>query len=220
MTGPLAGKKAIVTAGPTYEAIDPVRFIGNHSSGKMGIAIAKELYRCGAEVTLIMGPSNVDFSSNGISLIRVVSAAEMYKASNEAFENADIAVMSAAVADYTPVTKAEQKIKKKEDHFNLELTKTKDILKSLGEKKKAGQILIGFALETANEKENALEKLEKKNADMIVLNSLNDEGAGFGHDTNKITIFRKGGEELRFDTKTKDEVAKDIVDTIIRRYYA
>jgi len=216
----LKGKKALVTAGPTYEAIDPVRFIGNHSSGKMGIAIAKELYRRGAEVTLIMGPSPIDFSSNGIGLIRVVSAEDMYKASNKAFENADIAVMSAAVADYTPVTKADQKIKKKEKQFSLELTRTKDILKSLGEKKKKGQVLVGFALETANEKENALEKLEKKNADMIVLNSLNDEGAGFGHDTNKITIFRKGGEELRFDTKTKDEVAKDIVDTIIRIHYA
>ena len=218
--GALSGKKAIVTAGPTYEAIDPVRFIGNHSSGKMGIAIARELYRRGAEVTLIMGPSPIDFSSNGIGLIRVVSAEDMYKASNKAFENADIAVMSAAVADYTPVTKADQKIKKKEKQFSLELTRTKDILKSLGEKKRKGQVLVGFALETANEKENALEKLEKKNADMIVLNSLNDEGAGFGHDTNKITIFRKGGEELRFDTKTKDEVAKDIVDTIIRIHYA
>ena len=220
LTRRLAGKKAMVTAGPTYEAIDPVRFIGNHSSGKMGIAIAKELYRRGAEVTLIMGPSSVDFSANGIGLIRVVSAAEMYEASNKAFEKADIAVMSAAVADYTPVTKADQKIKKKEEQFNLELTKTKDILKSLGEKKKKGQVLIGFALETTNEKANAMEKLEKKNADMIVLNSLNDKGAGFGHHTNKITIFRKGGEELQFDTKTKEEVAKDIVDTIIRIHYA
>jgi phosphopantothenoylcysteine decarboxylase / phosphopantothenate---cysteine ligase len=217
---PLTGKKAIVTAGPTYEAIDPVRFIGNHSSGKMGIAIAKELYRRGAEVTLIMGPSQVDVAANGIGLVRVVSAEDMYKASTKAFEGADIAVMSAAVADYTPVTKADQKIKKKEEQFNLELTKTKDILKSLGEQKKKGQVLVGFALETANEKANALEKLEKKNADMIVLNSLNDAGAGFGHDTNKITIFRKGGEELRFDTKTKEEVAKDIVDTIIRIHYA
>jgi phosphopantothenoylcysteine decarboxylase / phosphopantothenate---cysteine ligase len=220
LTGPLTGKKALVTAGPTYEAIDPVRFIGNHSSGKMGIAIAKELYRRGAEVTLIMGPSSIDFSSNGIGLIRVVSADDMYTASIEAFENADIAVMSAAVADYTPVSRADQKIKKKEEQFNLELKRTKDILKSLGEKKRKGQVLVGFALETANEKQNALEKLEKKNADMIVLNSLNDEGAGFGHDTNKITIFRKGGEELRFDTRTKEEVAKDIVDTIIRIHYA
>lgn len=216
----LAGKKAMVTAGPTYEAIDPVRFIGNHSSGKMGIAIAKELHRRGADVTLIMGPSGVEFAANGIHLIRVVSAEEMYAASNEAFKNADIAVMSAAVADYTPVTKADQKIKKKEEHFSIELTKTKDILKSLGEKKKPGQVLVGFALETSHEKENAIDKLAKKNADMIVLNSLNDAGAGFGYDTNKITIFRKGGEELLFDIKTKDEVAKDIVDTIIRIHYA
>jgi phosphopantothenoylcysteine decarboxylase/phosphopantothenate--cysteine ligase len=220
LTRPLAGKKAIVTAGPTYEAIDPVRFIGNHSSGKMGIAIAKELYRRGADVTLIMGPSTTEFTANGIHLIRVTSADEMYNACQSVFEKMDLAVMSAAVADYTPVTKADQKIKKKEDHFNLELTKTKDILKSLGEKKKPGQVLVGFALETANEKENALEKLVKKNADMIVLNSLNDQGAGFGHDTNRVTIFRKDGDEIKFDTKSKDEVAKDIVDTIIRSHYA
>lgn len=220
LTRQLANKKALVTAGPTYEAIDPVRFIGNHSSGKMGIAIAKELYRRGAEVTLIMGPSGIETPLNGIRLVNVVSAEEMFAASNNAFEQADIAVMAAAVADYTPVVKADQKIKKKEDRFTIELAKTKDILKSLGERKKPGQVLIGFALETTNEKENALSKLTSKNVDMIVLNSLNDKGAGFGHDTNKITIFRKGGEELTFDTKTKDEVAKDIVDTLIRIHYA
>lgn len=220
LTRPLEGKKALVTAGPTYEAIDPVRFIGNHSSGKMGIAIAKELFSRGAEVTLVLGPSRTSFSENGIRVVRVTSAEDMYEASNKAFEQADIAVMSAAVADYTPVTKADQKIKKKEDHFTIELTKTKDILKSLGDKKKKEQVLVGFALETTNEKEYAREKLEKKNADMIVLNSLNDAGAGFGHDTNKITIFRKNGEEIGFDTKTKEEVAKDIVDTIIRFHYA
>jgi phosphopantothenoylcysteine decarboxylase/phosphopantothenate--cysteine ligase len=216
----LEGKKAVVTAGPTYEAIDPVRFIGNYSSGKMGIAIAKELYRRGADVTLVLGPSRTDFSANGIHLVRVTSADEMYEAASKAFENADIAIMSAAVADYKPATKADQKIKKKEDHLVVELTKTRDILKSLGERKKAGQVLVGFALETTDEKKNALEKLYKKNADMIVLNSLNDKGAGFGYDTNKITIFSKSGEELSFDTKTKDEVAKDIVDTIIRFHYA
>jgi phosphopantothenoylcysteine decarboxylase/phosphopantothenate--cysteine ligase len=220
LTRPLSGKKAIVTAGPTYEAIDPVRFIGNHSSGKMGIAIAKELYHRGAEVTLIMGPTGTEFSENGVHLVRVTTAEDMYEACNKAFDDADLAVMAAAVADYTPVTKAEQKIKKKEERFNLELTKTKDILKSLGEKKKKGQVLVGFALETSNEKANALEKLAKKNADMIVLNSLNDEQAGFGFDTNKITIFVKEGEEIRFGTKRKDEVAKDIVDTIIRLHYA
>ncbi len=218
-TRPLEGKKAIVTAGPTYEPIDPVRFIGNHSSGKMGMAIAKELYDRGAAVTLIMGPSQLDFSAIGISLVRVKTAAEMYKAAADAFEKTDIAVMAAAVADYAPVTAAKEKIKKKEEKLTLELTKTQDILKSLGEKKKAGQVLVGFALETSNEKQHAMDKLNKKNADMIVLNSLNDPGAGFGLDTNKITIFEKGGQEFHFDTKSKREVAKDIVDTIIRLYY-
>lgn len=219
LTRPLAGKKALVTAGPTYEAIDPVRFIGNHSSGKMGIAIAKELYSRGADVTLVLGPVLTDFSANGIKLIRVVSAEDMYNACQQVFDTADLAVMSAAVADFTPVTKADQKIKKKEGGLNLELTKTKDILKSLGEKKKKGQVLVGFALETFNEKENAKQKLEAKNADMIVLNSLNDDGAGFGLDTNKITIFNRSGNEITFDTKSKQAVAKDIVDTIITTYY-
>ena len=220
LSRPLAGKKALVTAGPTYEAIDPVRFIGNHSSGKMGIAIAKELYKRGADVSLILGPVATNFSANGIKLVRVTSANDMYNACHQIFEETDMAIMSAAVADYMPVTKAEQKIKKKDENLNLKLTKTKDILKSLGEKKKAGQILVGFALETVNEKKYALEKLEKKNADMIVLNSLNDTGAGFGHDTNKITIFQKDGNEIHFDTKSKEEVAKDIVDIIINSYYA
>ncbi|HKO82506.1 MAG TPA: bifunctional phosphopantothenoylcysteine decarboxylase/phosphopantothenate--cysteine ligase CoaBC [Chitinophagaceae bacterium] len=216
----LTGKKALVTAGPTYEAIDPVRFIGNHSSGKMGIAIAKELYRRGAEVSLILGPVTSNFSVNGIHLIRVTSANEMYNACHEIFEQTDITIMAAAVADYMPVAKADQKIKKNDSGLNLELTKTKDILKSLGEKKKTGQILVGFALETVNEKQYALEKLQKKNADMIVLNSLNDTGAGFGHETNKITIFQKNGKEIHFDTKSKEDVAKDIVDTVINSYYA
>ena len=220
LSRPLAGKKALVTAGPTYEAIDPVRFIGNHSSGKMGIAIAKELYKRGADVSLILGPVATNFSANGIKLVRVTSANDMYNACHQIFEETDMAIMSAAVADYMPVTKAEHKIKKKDENLNLKLTKTKDILKSLGEKKKAGQILVGFALETVNEKKYALEKLEKKNADMIVLNSLNDTGAGFGHDTNKITIFQKDGNEIHFDTKSKEEVAKDIVDIIINSYYA
>lgn len=217
---PLSGKKALVTAGPTYEAIDPVRFIGNHSSGKMGIAIAKELYNRGADVTLIMGPAQTEFSANGIHLMRVITADDMFNACHDIFPKVDIAIMSAAVADFKPLSKAKQKIKKKEEHLQLNLTRTKDILKSLGEKKKKGQVLVGFALETTDEKKHALEKLEKKNADMIVLNSLNDEGAGFGHDTNKITIFRKKGKEIAFATKSKDEVAKDIVDTIIRFHYA
>lgn len=219
LSGPLAGKKAMVTAGPTYESIDPVRFIGNHSSGKMGVAIAGELSRQGADVTLIMGPSHLEITGNEFSVVRVRSAEDMYNASNREFENADIAVMAAAVADYTPVVKATEKIKKKEENLVVELIKTKDILKSLGEKKKKEQVLVGFALETNNEEQYAREKLRNKNADMIVLNSLNDEGAGFGHDTNKITIFGKGGQSFQFPVKTKTAVAKDIVDTIIRLYY-
>jgi len=220
LSRPLGGKKALVTAGPTYEAIDPVRFIGNHSSGKMGIAIAKELEKRGADVTLVLGPSSIDFSANGIKLVKVESAEEMYNACVNIFEEADLAVMSAAVADYTPVAKASEKIKKKEDSFTIQLTKTKDILFDLGQRKKKDQVLVGFALETQNEKGNALEKLNKKNADWIVMNSLNDPGAGFGHDTNKITMFGKTGEELIFTTKTKTEVAKDIVDILIRNHYA
>jgi len=220
LTQPLLDKKVLVTAGPTYEAIDPVRFIGNHSSGKMGIAIAKELNRRGADVSLILGPTSIDVSANGIRLVRVNSAEEMYNACHEIFGKTDLAIMSAAVADYTPVEKATQKIKKKENNLSLELTKTKDILKSLGTVKTKNQVLVGFALETVNEKEYALQKLAEKNADMIVLNSLNDSGAGFGRDTNKITIFQKGGGELRFETKSKDEVAKDIVDVIIKSFYA
>ena len=216
----LAHKKAIVTAGPTYEPIDPVRFIGNHSSGKMGLAIAKELHNRGADVTLIMGPSQLVFSTNGISLIKVTTAEEMYAATNEIFGKADITVMAAAVADYSPLVKAGEKIKKHEEKLIIALTKTKDILKSLGEKKRPNQVLVGFALETNNEKENALDKLKGKKADMIILNSLRDTGAGFGYDTNKITIFDKGGQAFDFATKTKEEAAKDIVDTIIRLYYA
>jgi phosphopantothenoylcysteine decarboxylase / phosphopantothenate---cysteine ligase len=215
----LKGKKVLVTAGPTYEAIDPVRFIGNHSSGKMGVAIAEELKNRGASVTLILGPSNITVAEN-IELIKVKSAGEMYDACINRFDTSDIAVMSAAVADYTPVSIAAEKIKKNDGTFNIELTKTKDILKSLGEKKKVGQLLVGFALETNNEKDYALKKLQTKNADMIVLNSLNDTGAGFGHDTNKITIFDKTGEEYNFDTKSKKEVAKDIVNTIIKLLHA
>ncbi len=215
----LNGKKVLITAGPTYEAIDPVRFIGNHSSGKMGVAIAEEMKNRGANVTLVLGPSNINVSEN-IEVIKVKSANEMYEACINHFEKTDIAVMSAAVADYTPVSTASQKIKKNENTFNIELTKTKDILKSLGEKKKTKQILVGFALETNNEKEYALKKLQTKNADMIVLNSLNDAGAGFGYDTNRITIFDKHNNEYKFDTKSKKEVAKDIVNTIIKLLHA
>ncbi len=220
LSKPLAGKKALVTAGPTYEAIDPVRFIGNHSSGKMGMAIAKELEKRGAEVTLILGPSSIVTSENGIKIINVKSAEEMFNACDKIFNETDIAVMSAAVADYTPITKALEKIKKKENTFTIELTKTKDILENLGQRKKAGQVLVGFALETQHEKEYALDKLKRKNADWIVMNSLRDEGAGFGVDTNKVTIFGINGEEISFETKSKTKVAKDIIDTIIRNHYA
>ncbi len=220
LSRPLQGKKALVTAGPTYEHIDPVRFIGNHSSGKMGIAIAKELHNRGADVTLVLGPSPLAASANGVSVVNVTTAGEMYTACLDVFDKADIAIMAAAVADYKPVAKAKEKIKKTQEKITVELTRTKDILKSLGDIKKKNQVLVGFALETNNEKGYALDKLKSKNADMIVLNSLNDTGAGFGYDTNKITIFEKGGQEFSFDTKSKTEVAKDIVDTLIHLYYA
>lgn len=216
----LANKKALVTAGPTHESIDPVRFIGNHSSGKMGIAIATELAARGASVYLVLGPSALQINVPGIFVTHVESAEEMYDACVEKFPGVNIAVMSAAVADYTPIIKSKNKIKKEKDRFSLELTKTKDILKSLGELKNEGQILVGFALENHNEKEYALNKLANKNADMIVLNSLNDGGAGFGHDTNKITIFEKGGNEIAYDKKPKQQVAKDIVSRIEKMLYA
>ena len=217
---PLAGKKAFVSAGPTYEPLDPVRFIGNHSSGKMGLAIAEELYRKGAEVTLIMGPSTISLPSNGIKTFRVNTADEMYNACTKEFERSDIGVMAAAVADYTPADVADNKIKKNADELVIELKKTKDILKSLGETKSAKQVLVGFALETNDERAYALGKLKSKNADMVVMNSLNDAGAGFGTDTNKITIFDKSGKEFNYELMSKKEAAKNIVDTIIQLYYA
>jgi phosphopantothenoylcysteine decarboxylase / phosphopantothenate---cysteine ligase len=220
LTRRLAGKKALVSAGPTYEAIDPVRFIGNHSSGKMGLAIARELQKQGADVTLVMGPGSLSVDETGIKTIPVVSAEDMYQAVTQAFPQMDITVMAAAVADYRPVQKASEKIKKTTDSFTIELTKTKDILKTLGQQKKNGQVLVGFALETNNEKEYALRKLQEKNADIIVLNSLQDAQAGFGKDTNKITLFDKSGKEIAFDAKLKNEVARDIVDTLISLYYA
>jgi len=210
----LEGKRALVTAGPTYEPIDPVRFIGNHSSGKMGIAIAEELAARGAAVTLVLGPSGQPVSEN-ILLKKITTASEMFDECVSAFPAVDIAVMSAAVADYTPAVVAEDKIKKTNGEFTLQLVKTKDILKQLGELKNS-QILVGFALETNNEEQYAKEKLVRKNADMIVLNSLNDDGAGFGVDTNKITIFRKDGSVEPFGRKSKQQVATDIVDSIVK----
>jgi phosphopantothenoylcysteine decarboxylase/phosphopantothenate--cysteine ligase len=212
---PLSGKNALVTAGPTYEAIDPVRFIGNHSSGKMGFSIAEELYQLGAEVVLISGPSAQQLQNKKIKRIDVVSAAEMHEAVSQHYSQADITVMSAAVADYQPELVAKEKIKKKEASFAINLVKTVDILSELGSQKKPGQVLIGFALETENEQEHAIQKLQKKNLDLIVLNSLKDEGAGFKGDTNKITLIDKKLEIKTFELKTKSEVAADICQKIL-----
>jgi len=212
---PLLGKKVLVTAGPTYEAIDPVRFIGNHSSGKMGFALAEELVSLGAKVTLIAGPTSEQTVST-VERINVVSANDMLVACMAHFEQSDITIMSAAVADYTPTEVADQKIKKKTGDLHIELKKTTDILASLGQLKQAHQLLIGFALETENEEAYAKEKLKKKNLDFIVLNSLNDKGAGFKTDTNKITIFNKDLVKTSFDTKSKKEVAKDICSAILK----
>ncbi len=208
--GSLTGKKALVTAGPTYEAIDPVRFIGNHSSGKMGVAIANELQRRGADVILVAGPMHI--ATVGLKRVDVQSASGMFDACMEV--EYDIAVMSAAVADYTPVQPSGTKLKKSDNEFELRLTKTKDILSALGGRKKSGQVLVGFALETDNEHENALKKLKAKNADMIVLNSLQDKGAGFGYDTNKVTFYFRDGREKAFALQSKRDLATNIVDAI------
>jgi phosphopantothenoylcysteine decarboxylase/phosphopantothenate--cysteine ligase len=212
---PLLGKKVIVTAGPTYEAIDPVRFIGNHSSGKMGFALAEEMAALGADVTLITGPTS-EKAMEGLKRIDVISAQDMLLVCQTNFPNCDILVMSAAVADYTPVEIADQKIKKKEESFSIRLKKTTDILATLGKLKKENQLLIGFALETQNEEIYAKEKLQKKNLDLIVLNSLNDKGAGFKTETNKITIFNKSLSKTSFEVKSKKEVAKDICSAILK----
>ena len=211
---PLAGKKALVTAGPTYEAIDPVRFIGNHSSGKMGYAIAEVLNQLGAQVNLVSGPTHLK-ASEAITTIPVRSAQEMFNACDSKFPDADIIVMSAAVADYTPKEPANQKIKKKAEDFTIELKKTTDILGTLGQQKTNKQTLVGFALETNNELAHAQDKLARKNADFIVLNSMQDKGAGFGTDTNKITILSRNSGIKNYDLKSKQEVAKDICQIIV-----
>ncbi|HMR55764.1 MAG TPA: bifunctional phosphopantothenoylcysteine decarboxylase/phosphopantothenate--cysteine ligase CoaBC [Cyclobacteriaceae bacterium] len=216
--GKLSGKKALVTAGPTYEALDPVRFIGNHSSGKMGFAIAEELYLQGAEVTLVSGPTHLADPA-GVHVIRVNSAEEMFMASQQHFAHSDITIFAAAVADYKPAIKADQKIKKGSAPMVIELVKTYDIAAELGKQKKPGQITVGFALETENERTNAQSKLKNKNFDLIILNSLNDAGAGFGHDTNKISVLSPAGFK-DFNLKSKKEVAADIVTTIIEYAYA
>lgn len=210
-----SGKKFLITAGPTYENIDPVRFIGNHSSGKMGFDLAREAARRGAEVILISGPSSQQVEDKNITLHRVTSAQEMYEEVFKFYDKVDIAIMSAAVADYTPKVKAAEKIKKNENELTIELVKNKDILRTMGEQKNH-QFLVGFALETQNEAENAKEKLKKKNLDMIVLNSLRDAGAGFANATNKVTIFTQT-EEHSFALKSKEEVARDILDFIARK---
>ncbi|MDN4014276.1 bifunctional phosphopantothenoylcysteine decarboxylase/phosphopantothenate--cysteine ligase CoaBC [Chryseobacterium gambrini] len=208
----LAGKTVLITAGPTYEAIDPVRFIGNHSSGKMGFSLAEEAAKRGAKVILISGPSSQKINNKNIELHKVTSAKEMLSKVLEFYDTTDIGIASAAVADYAPKEVAKEKIKKNDENLTIELVKNPDILKTMGEKK-THQFLVGFALETQNEEENAKGKLEKKNLDMIVLNSLRDEGAGFKNDTNKIKIFTKT-EKTEFDLKSKEEVAKDILDFV------
>lgn len=215
---PLKGKKILITAGPTYEQIDPVRFIGNNSSGKMGCELAKTAANLGANVILIMGPSSQKVTHSLINRIDVKSAEEMYNACHQYYAKMDIAICAAAVSDYKPKKTASQKIKKKDATLQIELEPTKDILKSLGETKKH-QFLVGFALETTNEIENAKSKIKRKNLDMIVLNSLRDKGAGFAGDTNKITIIDATFKQQSFDLKSKKEVSKDIINKIIQQNY-
>ncbi|WP_017732589.1 bifunctional phosphopantothenoylcysteine decarboxylase/phosphopantothenate--cysteine ligase CoaBC [Nafulsella turpanensis] len=212
--GTFQGKKVLITAGPTYEDIDPVRFIGNHSTGKMGFALAEAAAEAGAEITLVCGPVHLQTQHPRIRRINVRTAEEMYEQCRLHFTSQDVAIFAAAVADYKPAQVSSQKIKKKETEMALPLTKTVDVALSLGKEKKAGQFTVGFALETEHEQQYALDKLRKKQLDMIVLNSLNDEGAGFGHDTNKIMLFGKDGSQQEFPLKSKQELAKDIIAQI------
>ncbi|MBO3700467.1 bifunctional phosphopantothenoylcysteine decarboxylase/phosphopantothenate--cysteine ligase CoaBC [Roseivirga sp. E12] len=212
---PLSGKKVLITAGPTYEAIDPVRFIGNYSTGKMGYAIAIAAAQAGATVNLVSGPTHLDINHPNIERIDVRSGKEMYEACDKQYGSTDITIFAAAVADYSPNSVADQKIKKQGESMSIDLSKTTDIAKTLGKKKTDKQLNIGFALETNNEVENAKEKIKAKNFDMIVLNSLQDSGAGFGHNTNKISIIDKANNIEHFELKTKTQVAKDIVNAII-----
>lgn len=214
----LANKRVLITAGPTFEAIDPVRFIGNRSSGKMGLALAIECQERGAEVTLIIGPNSLSFDKSKLTVIDIKSSDDMYQAAKKHHEASDIIIFAAAVADYTPKELAENKIKKKEGDLSIELVRTTDIAKSLGEQKTKDQIHVGFALETQNEEANAQRKLEKKNFDLIVLNSLNNKGAGFQHDTNQVTIYADDGSIQKYELKSKTKVAQDIVNTIVNKY--
>ncbi|MBO7471864.1 MAG: bifunctional phosphopantothenoylcysteine decarboxylase/phosphopantothenate--cysteine ligase CoaBC [Bacteroidaceae bacterium] len=213
----LAGKKVLITAGPTYEKIDPVRFIGNYSSGKMGFALAETCAEQGAEVTLVSGPVMLQTNHPNIHRIDVESASEMYEAATKHFPKADIAILCAAVADFTPKTTADKKIKRKGDDLTIMLQPTQDIAAALGAKKKKKQVLVGFALETDNELNNAKDKMKRKNFDFIVLNSLQDKGAGFRVDTNKVTIIDRHNGITAYDTKSKKEVAKDIIEAIYNR---
>jgi phosphopantothenoylcysteine decarboxylase/phosphopantothenate--cysteine ligase len=213
--GSLSKKKILITAGPTYEKIDPVRFIGNYSSGKMGFALAGECARRGAEVTLVAGPVSMKTNHPNITRIDVESAEEMYNASMKAFPDMDIAILCAAVADFRPSERYTEKVKRGEDILNINLVPNKDIAASLGKIKKSNQRLIGFALETNDEQANALKKIVKKNLDYIVLNSLNDTGAGFKYDTNKISILNRNGEKKDYALKPKQEVASDIIDETV-----
>jgi phosphopantothenoylcysteine decarboxylase/phosphopantothenate--cysteine ligase len=215
---PLKGKKILITAGPTYEAIDPVRFIGNHSSGKMGFDIAQSAANLGASVILVAGPTHLKIENHLIKVVPVISAQEMYDACHQYFANVDVAIAAAAVADYRPKNVSIQKLKKEANEFSIELERTKDILASLGEIKK-NQFLIGFALETENEIENAKSKIEKKNLDLIVLNSLQDEGAGFGKPTNKITFIDKNFKVEPMELKSKEAVADDILNKVKAHFH-
>ncbi len=215
---PLRGKKILITAGPTYEAIDPVRFIGNHSSGKMGYDIARSAVNMGASVILVSGPTHLKIDNYNVELIAVTSAQEMFDACSQYFDSVDVAIAAAAVADYKPTFAASQKIKKSDQEMSIALEKTKDILATLGQNKKS-QFLIGFALETENEIENAKEKIRKKNLDLIVLNSLQDEGAGFSTQTNKVTFIDSNFKIEPMLLKSKEEVANDILNKVIAHYH-
>ena len=212
---PLKGKKVLITAGPTFEAIDPVRFLGNHSSGKMGFSIAECAANAGAKVTLIAGPSHQQVENNNIKRVNVVSAKDMHDECHKFFKTSDIAILSAAVSDYTPKLVSATKMKKKTENLSIEFVKTQDILKSLGQIKEDKQFLVGFALETNDEIENAKKKLKDKNLDFIVLNSMNDNGAGFKHDTNKVTIIDNNNKLFNFELKSKQDVANDIINHLI-----
>jgi phosphopantothenoylcysteine decarboxylase/phosphopantothenate--cysteine ligase len=211
---PLVNQKILVTAGPTHEAIDPVRFIGNHSSGKMGFAIADQFASMGADVILVTGPTSQTSKQQSVKRVDVTSAADMLEACLQYYKDVQACIMSAAVADFTPANVSAQKIKKQDNDLSIELKKTTDILKTLGEQKQTGQILVGFALETNDEEKNAIDKLQRKNLDFIVLNSLNDEGSGFKTDTNKITIIDNSLKKTTFELKDKNEVAKDICNKV------